>query len=143
MPTFTAFTPASATLSHRLPLLRYIANDLQLGEFSASFTNTLQHTFGMTVRGVNQRTSTPASTNAAIRSSLPAPAPTAAPTRRRPCSSLHAFGLRLSFLEVFNGDHAAQVEVFIHDQRFQRAFHAYVAELLRVLHLLFTVTRRL
>ncbi len=34
-----------------------------------------------------------------------------------------AFGLRSAF-EVFDGDHAAQVEALIHDQRFLNAFFA-------------------
>ena len=42
-------------------------------------------------------TSTPALTSASTRSSLPAPAPTAAPTRKRPNSSLQALGLRSAF----------------------------------------------
>ena len=42
-------------------------------------------------------TSTPASTNAAMRCSVSPPTPTAAPTRSRSRSSLHAFGLSRAF----------------------------------------------
>ncbi|GIW55745.1 MAG: hypothetical protein KatS3mg082_2149 [Nitrospiraceae bacterium] len=41
--------------------------------------------------------STPAFTNAATRSSVSGPTPTAAPTRSRPCASLQAFGYLIRF----------------------------------------------
>src|SRR3546814_10150758 len=59
--------------------------------------------------------STPASTSAETRSSVSAPVPTAAPTRRRPASSLHAREIG-GLLDVLDGDHAAQAELVIDHQ---------------------------
>lgn len=53
-------------------------------------------------------------------------------------------GVRFTFcfLEVFDGDHAAQVEALIHDQRFLNAFSCILAKTTSRLSPSRTVTRR-
>lgn len=97
IPTLTAFTPAStsarapsavATLPPTICRSGYLARVSRIRCSTPS-----EWPWEESIKS----TSTPAFTSASTRSSLPGPAPTAAPTRRRPSSSLQALGLRSAF----------------------------------------------
>ena len=97
IPTFTALAPASARAmapSAVAILPATIGKSGYLARVSRTRCNTPSE---CPCDESIKSTSTPALTKASILSSFPGPAPTAAPTRRRPNSSLQAFGFCSAF----------------------------------------------
>ena len=102
------------------------ADDLQVRIFSASITDTLQYAFRVAVRRVDQQNIYARGNQRINALFVAAPAPTAAPTRRRPMLIFTGVRFTLRFLEIFNGDHAGEDES-CHPQPAlsQRVFHAF------------------
>ena len=101
------------------------ADNLEIRVFSTGFTNTLQNAFGVAVGGVNQQ-----HVNARGNQRVNALFVTCARANRSAdaqTAMLVFTGVRFTFcfLEIFNGDHAAQVEVRVHNQRFLNAFFVH------------------
>lgn len=127
MPTFTALQPASAS-ARACASGDVAADDLQVWVFRTCFTNTLQNAFGVAVRGVNQQ-----DVNARCHQRVNALFVARAGANRSAYAQtalLIFTGVRFTFrfLEVFYGDHPAQVEALIHNQRFLNAFFVHLSE---------------
>lgn len=104
------------------------ADDLQIRVFGAGFADALQHAFGVAVRGVDQQ-NVNACRHQRVNSLFVAGA--GADRRAHAQTAVLVFtGVRFAFrfLEVFNGDHAQQVEAVVHHQRF---FYALFVHLLQ------------
>ena len=98
MPTLTASAPASTSASAAAPVAMLPPMICTRSPYCCLIWRTRSMTpFEWPWAVSTTMTSTPASTSAATRSSVSPPVPTAAPTRRRPCSSLQASGCSVDF----------------------------------------------
>src|SRR3954468_24238429 len=92
IPTLTASTPASQSAAAPSPVATLPATSSMSLKFLRSERTASTTPFAWPCAVSTQMMSQPARKSACTRSSRSGPTPTAAPTRRRPCSSLAAFG---------------------------------------------------
>ena len=91
-PTFTASTPRSASARAPPTVPTFPPTSWTSGKASRTRDTAWRTPSECPCAVSTTRTSTPASTRSRARSRSVGDAPTAAPARSRPCSSLHAFG---------------------------------------------------
>ncbi|MNC17815.1 hypothetical protein D3C75_657060 [compost metagenome] len=126
--TDTDFNRTHTSVSQRASAVRrshVAANDLQVRIFSASFTNTLQNAFGVTVRGVNQQNIDTSGYQSVDTLFVARTCANGSPNTQTALVVFTGVRFTFCFLEVFYGNHALQVEVAIDNQCLLNAFFVH------------------